>query len=142
VFASLFCGRAALSAVPLDSGLLPFPTGRGGEGHGNSAWVRGNGGEGCTDVGTSSALCTGSQAVGLVVGQAGWMSGIPGSGSPELKILVDSKCDDFEGSGSDLRGRLFHGSIMSTHCTQYARKNRMKSGFYLVITVFTGRSRS
>jgi hypothetical protein len=87
------------------------------------------------------------------------VSGIPGSGSPELEILAHRKCDDFEGSGSDLRRTLFQGSIIpvrffravslspmffpslpgfSYHCSQYGGKNRVKSGFYRVITVFTG----
>jgi hypothetical protein len=43
------------------------------------------------------------------------MNGMPGSGSPELEILVEGKCDDFEGSGSDLRRSLFHGSIVTIH---------------------------
>jgi hypothetical protein len=43
------------------------------------------------------------------------MNGMPGSGSPELEILVDGKCDDFEGGGSDLRPMLFQRSIVFIH---------------------------
>jgi hypothetical protein len=38
--------------------------------------------------------------------------GMPGSGSPELEILVDGKRQDFEGNRSSLRHTFFQGPIV------------------------------
>jgi hypothetical protein len=80
---------------------------------------------------------------------SGWLTGgMSGSGSPELGILVKRKNEYMRSSDSDLRFRLFQGSIVVIHrwsvitpcssdCPQYGRKNQVKSGFQRVITILS-----
>jgi hypothetical protein len=75
---------------------------------------------------------------------------MPGSGYPELELLVKRKSWDIGASGSGLRRTLFQGLIIITPLSavithfcptippQYGRNGPVKDGSYQVMTVLTG----